>query len=134
MTGQLNILGIRGVPAAHGGFETFVHDLAPYLVGLGWKVIVYCQHERGDPDAPADGSEDDWNGVRRVHLHAPGHGALSTVIFDLRCVLDVLKRPGIDMVMGYNTAVFSILQRLAGRKVLIYFRRQYLRDCKCRYR
>jgi hypothetical protein len=29
---DLRILGTRGVPAAHGGFETFAEHLAPYLV------------------------------------------------------------------------------------------------------
>ncbi|MEE4465772.1 DUF1972 domain-containing protein, partial [Azotobacter chroococcum] len=40
---KLNILGIRGVPAQHGGFESFAEKLALYLVGQGWQVTVYCQ-------------------------------------------------------------------------------------------
>lgn len=37
---ELIITGIRGVPAAHGGFETFAENLALYLVAKGWKVSV----------------------------------------------------------------------------------------------
>ena len=34
---RLIINGIRGIPAAHGGFETFAEYLALYLVKKGWK-------------------------------------------------------------------------------------------------
>lgn len=119
MPGALNIMGIRGVPAAHGGFEVFAHNLAPFLVERGWDVTVYCQHDAHDPATPEDGFEDEWQGVRRVHFRAGGKGPASTITFDFRCTRDVLKRPGIDLVLGYNTAVFSLLQRLARRKVVM---------------
>ena len=45
------ILGIRGIPAGHGGFETFAARLAPQLVAGGWDVLVYCQEEAG-PGVP----------------------------------------------------------------------------------
>ena len=32
---SLRILGTRGVPAAHGGFETFAEHLSLYLAGRG---------------------------------------------------------------------------------------------------
>ncbi|BCO09743.1 hypothetical protein GF1_21190 [Desulfolithobacter dissulfuricans] len=60
---QLHIVGVRGVPAQHGGFETFAAKLAPYLAKEGWKVTVYCQ-ESGKGKA----REDSWEGVRRVHI------------------------------------------------------------------
>ncbi len=43
-TPTLRILGCRGVPAAHGGFETFAERLSLSLVKRGWRVIVYCQN------------------------------------------------------------------------------------------
>lgn len=109
----LNILGIRGIPASHGGFETFAERLALYLTQKGWDVTVYCQSEGG-----AGKSEDLWRGVRRRHMGAAG-GWLGTIEFDLKATLDVLGRPGIDLVLGYNTAVFQIAERLCGRYVLI---------------
>ena len=45
----LRILGTRGVPAAHGGFETFAEQLALYLVDKGWRVVVYCQDDGTGP-------------------------------------------------------------------------------------
>jgi len=40
---RVAILGCRGVPAAHGGFETFAERLALYLASAGWQVKVACQ-------------------------------------------------------------------------------------------
>ncbi len=112
---HLNILGTRGIPAAHGGFETFAERLALWLVRRGVSVSVYCQSER-----PEDrGREDCWRGVRRVHFAPPLGGAAGTMAFDLACIRHVLNRPGVDLVLGYNTAVFSVLQKLRGRRVFM---------------
>ncbi len=113
---QVNILGTRGIPAAHGGFETFAERLALFLVRQGIDVTVYCQ-----TDGPADlkGRVDFWKGIRRVHFGTRKSGAAGTMEFDLACVRHVLKQPGVDLVLGYNTAVFNTLQRLKGRRVFM---------------
>ena len=38
MKKALRILGTRGIPARHGGFETFAEKLALHLVSRGWDV------------------------------------------------------------------------------------------------
>lgn len=115
----LNILGIRGLPAAHGGFETFAAKLAPYLRDRNWIVNVYCQVEDGSVPSSAPYHEDDWDGIRRIHIGVKRSGPLGTIEFDWKCTQDVLERPGIDLVLGYNTALFTILQRLKGRRVIM---------------
>ena len=68
----LRILGTRGVPGAHGGFETFAEYLSLYLVQRGWRVVVYCQKEGSGPMY-----EDTWQGVERVCIpieQPGGHG------------------------------------------------------------
>jgi len=37
---EIAIMGIRGIPANYGGFETFAEELAPRLVKKGYGVIV----------------------------------------------------------------------------------------------
>ncbi|MEE9388264.1 MAG: DUF1972 domain-containing protein [Paracoccaceae bacterium] len=113
---HLNILGTRGIPAAHGGFETFAERLALYLVRSGFSVTVYCQS-----DGPLDlmGREDTWNGIHRVHFGTRRSGALGTMEFDQKCTRHVLKQPGVDLVLGYNTSVFNLLQKLKRRKVFM---------------
>ncbi len=106
----LNVLGTRGVPGAHGGYETFASHLAPYLVERGWQVNVYCQDDDG-----IDGFEDQWCGVNRIHFTPSAKGALGTMQFDAKCVRHVVKKPGVDLVLGYNTALFNIVQKLRGR-------------------
>lgn len=114
MRRSINILGTRGVPGSHGGYETFASRLAPFLAERDWDVSVYCQ----SPDL-AQGEVDEWEGVRRVHFSPRISGALGTMEFDARCVRDVIQRPGIDLVLGYNTAAFNLAQRLRGRTVIM---------------
>lgn len=115
----VNILGIRGVPGAHGGFETFATQLAPFLRDRGWQVNVYCQL---DPDKSGDmraDFEDEWEGIRRINFGVSKPGSMGSFLFDWKCVRDVLNRPGIDLLLGYNTALFNTIQRLYRRTVII---------------
>lgn len=114
---SINIMGTRGIPAAHGGFETFVERLAPYLLARGWKVTVYGQGE-GDPMLH-EPIVDDWNGIERRTFVPRRDGAVGTMEFDQACVRDVMRRPGVDLVLGYNTALFNVAQRLRGRRLVI---------------
>lgn len=111
---RLNILGIRGIPAMHGGFETFAEHLALYLVSRGWNVTVYCQ-EHGIGSV----YESEWFGVRRLHVPVNGHGSASTVCFDWKVAWHARSQPGLFITLGYNTAVFNILQRLSKQANLI---------------
>lgn len=105
----LRILGTRGVPAAHGGFETFAEHLALYLVQRGWRVIVYCQEEGSGPVF-----EDRWEGVERIHIPVAGDGPKSTIVFDWKATLHAAGRRDLCLTLGYNTAVFCALLRLKG--------------------
>ncbi len=106
---HLSILGIRGIPAAHGGFETFAEQLALYLVARDWQVTVYCQ-EQGSGAI----YETEWQGIRRVHLPVSGEGAFSTILFDWKSTRHATKHASQVLTLGYNTAVFGLLYRLAG--------------------
>ncbi len=116
---QVNIMGIRGIPAAHGGFETFAGRLAPYLRDRGWKVNVYCQLEPDPNGMLAPDFEDDWDGIHRIHLGTRQAGSVASMIFDWRCTVDVQRRQGVDLILGYNTAIFMIPSRLLGRRVVM---------------
>lgn len=111
---KIRILGTRGVPATHGGFETFAEHLALYLVRQGWEVIVYCQDDEGDAIF-----EDDWQGVRRVHIPIKQPGAAGTILFDWKSNLHAGKSNGLILTLGYNTAIFSLWFRLKGLNSII---------------
>lgn len=109
-TRSISIMGIRGLPARHGGFETFAAHLAPFLKAHGWDVTVYCQE---DGHAPV--RESMWNGIRRVHIAVGPDTALGTVKFDWACVSHALRdSPSMVLTLGYNTALFGVRLRLAG--------------------
>lgn len=110
----VRILGTRGVPAAHGGFETFAERLALYLVEHGWKVTVYCQEDGTGPIF-----EDTWEGVRRVRIPVNTPGAAGTIVFDWQSTFHAAKEKGLILTLGYNTAVFCALYRLKGLKNVI---------------
>jgi len=106
---NLSILGIRGIPAQHGGFETFAQYLSLYLIMKGWSVTVYCQIKKSDHN---ELFEDEWNGVRRINIPVGVEGALGTVIFDLKSTLHACKKEGVILTLGYNTSIFSIFYRM----------------------
>ena len=111
----LLILGTRGLPANHGGFETFAEKFALFLVERGWKVGVYCQEDVDQVSEPV--RTDTWRGITRFFVQTARKGGLAALDFDWKCVRDALKRPGVCLVLGYNGAAFLPILRLAGRKV-----------------
>ena len=114
MQKKINILGTRGIPASHGGFESFAEKLAPYLVEHGWEVVVYCQESGNQPI-----SEDVWNGVRLIKIAVNNEGPLGSFIFDWKSTCHAAKAGGLALTLGYNTAVFCFVHRLKGIKNLI---------------
>lgn len=113
MNRKLLILGTRGIPAQYGGFETYAERLALYLVGKGWEVTVYCQVEGKEL------REKYWKGIRLVHIPVKRDNAIGSIIFDFKSTLHAIQEEGIPLVLGYNTAIFSLLYRLKGRVNLI---------------
>ncbi len=105
---KLLILGTRGIPAMHGGFETFAEGFALDMVSRGWDVTVYCQLEVGDRI-----TETYWQSVRCVNIPVPYTTAIGTILFDLKSILHAVRQEGVVLTLGYNTAVFSILHRIA---------------------
>lgn len=104
---KLFILGTRGIPATHGGFETFAEKLSLHLVSKGWEVSVYCQEENN-----GEITESYWQGVHRIHIPVNLTGAKGTMIFDWLATRHALSQKGLFLTLGYNTAIFNLLQRV----------------------
>lgn len=109
MRRTIRILGSRGIPAEHGGFETFAECLALHLVSMQWDVTVYCQEEGRGPIV-----EDEWRGVRLVHVPVSQEGPLGTIVFDWKSSLHAARKQGLILTLGYNTALFCSLYRIKG--------------------
>jgi glycosyltransferase involved in cell wall biosynthesis len=100
------IVGTRGVPAKHGGFETFAEDLSLFLTARGHDVTVYCQAE-----STAALTTNQWHGVQCVAIPSADH-AVGTISYDWATTLDCSRRKGIVLTLGYNTGVFSLIYRV----------------------
>jgi glycosyltransferase involved in cell wall biosynthesis len=111
---RLAILGTRGIPACHGGFETFAEQVSRYLVAHGWSVTVYCQADR-----QSEVGESEWEGVRLVRIAAFGEGPVDTMWFDWCATWRAAREGGLVLTLGYNTAVFLLWLRLRGVTNLI---------------
>jgi glycosyltransferase involved in cell wall biosynthesis len=102
------ILGTRGVPSKHSGFETFAQDFALFLRSRNHEVTVYCQAAEDEL-----AREDTWNGIRRVLIPA-GKNSFGTMWFDWKAIKHSLQEKGVALTLGYNTGVFNLLYRFSG--------------------
>jgi glycosyltransferase involved in cell wall biosynthesis len=103
------ILGTRGVPSKHSGFETFAQDFALFLRSRDQDVTVYCQLPQDEA-----AREETWNGIRRVLIPA-GEGSVGTMQFDWKAIRHSLHENAVVLTLGYNTGVFNLLYRLSGK-------------------
>ena len=103
MIKSISIVGIRGIPASHGGFETFAEQLCLYLIERGWSVTVYCQQSISEKKL----YEDTWMGIRRVNIPIANSGALGTIVFDWKSIAHAVgEKAPLVLTLGYNTAIF----------------------------
>lgn len=97
---KIAILGTRGIPNNHGGFEQFAEYLSQYLVSNGHEVFVYNSHSHPYQDSS-------WNGVQIIHKSDPENsiGTIGQFIYDFNCIIDSRKR-GFDVVLqlGYTSS------------------------------
>ena len=106
---KLLILGTRGIPGNHGGFETFAERLALYLVRRGWRVTVYCQSDEDKLYYSV------WRGINLIHIPVPKDNSFWSILFDFKAAFHAMQQEGLILTLGYNTAVFSLLYRLRKR-------------------
>ena len=106
---KLSILGCRGIPGSHGGFETFAERLSLYLTDQGWEVTVYCEDYEGKKI-----SEAHWQGIRLIQIPVLKPSAAATILFDWKSTLHAAREGNLILTLGYNTALFCAWYRLKG--------------------
>jgi len=114
MSRTLFILGTRGIPANHGGFETFAEKLSLYLGDKDWTVYVFCQCTDNKDEKMTV-----WNGIHLIYVPVNIYGPLGTILYDLKVTIRALSLHGLFLTLGYNTAIFNLLQRINGQINLI---------------
>jgi glycosyltransferase involved in cell wall biosynthesis len=111
---RVAILGIRGIPADYGGFETFAGELAPRLVERGHDVTVYGR--RGAVNWP----ESHYRGVRLIILPTIHTKHLDTPVHTLLACAHAATQ-GYDVVLVCNAAnaLFTAILRIVGTPVVL---------------
>lgn len=97
---RIAILGTRGVPNNHGGFEQFAEYLAQGLTKRGHDIFVYNSHTHPY-------QEKLWNEVNIIHCFDAEHklGTAGQFVYDLNCILDSRKRNfDIILQLGYTSS------------------------------
>ena len=82
MKKNIYILGTRGLPANHGGFETFAEKLSLFLVKKRWNVFVYCQTTIKKKQKYTK-----WKNINLVNIYTKKDTPLNTIIFDLKSII-----------------------------------------------
>jgi glycosyltransferase involved in cell wall biosynthesis len=111
---KIAIIGMRGIPANYGGFETCAEETAVRLV-KDFDVFVFCRkHINQFPG-------DVYKGVRLIKLPSIRTKSLDTMTHTLLCVLYLTFTPSIKIVHLYNAAnaIFLPWLRLFGKKVYV---------------
>lgn len=111
---RIAILGIRGIPANYGGFETFAEHLATRLVARGHDVTVYCRAHYVSP------RELEFQGVRLKVLPTIRHKYFDTVVHTFLSALHAVPgRYDAALICNAANAPFASILRLTGTPVAL---------------
>ena len=110
---KIGILGTRGIPNYHGGFEQFAEFFASFLAEKGHEVYVYSSHLHPYKKSC-------FKGANIIHCYDPEDkiGTPGQFIYDLNCIMDSRKR-NFDILLQLGYTSNSIWHRLLPKKPII---------------
>jgi glycosyltransferase involved in cell wall biosynthesis len=110
---KIGILGTRGIPNHHGGFEQFAEFFALEAQKKGHDITVYNSNNHPY-------QESNYNGVNIIHCYDPENkiGTAGQFIYDLNCILNSRKQDfDIVLQLGYTSS--SIWFKLHPKKAIL---------------
>lgn len=110
---KIGILGTRGIPNHHGGFEQFAEFFSLFLAKNNYTIYVY-----NSSNHPYQ--EKTFHDVNIIHCYDPEDriGTVGQFIYDLNCILDSRKREfDIILQLGYTSS--SIWNRLLPKTSIV---------------
>src|SRR5829696_9010811 len=110
------VLGIRGLPANYGGFETCAEQITRIWSEQGHPVIVYCRRKHYPQKLERVGN------VRLKYTYSIALKSFDTLSHTLFSVLDLLIfERKVKLVHLYNTGngIFVPLLRMFGKRVIV---------------
>jgi len=111
---KIAIMGIRGIPARYGGFETLAEELAPRLVKRGHEVTVYGRSNIIKYKSKY------YKGVKIKIFPTISHKYLDTVFHTFLCTIHSLfERYHLILICNAANSIFSWIPRISGKKVVV---------------
>ncbi|MDC6366487.1 MULTISPECIES: DUF1972 domain-containing protein [Flavobacteriaceae] len=110
---KIAILGTRGIPNFHGGFEQFAEYFSVHMVEKGHEVYVYNSHSH-----PYQKKE--FNGVKILHQKDPENkiGTFGQFIYDLNCIRHS-RRQNFDIILQLGYTSSSVWGKLLPKSSVI---------------
>lgn len=107
---KIGILGTRGIPNYHGGFEQFAEFFASYMAQKGHDVYVYCSSNHPYQEAS-------FQGAHLIHCSDPEDsiGTAGQFIYDFHCIRDARNR-NFDVLLQLGYTSNSVWYRLLPKK------------------
>ncbi|MDO5655131.1 MAG: DUF1972 domain-containing protein [Flavobacteriaceae bacterium] len=96
---KIGILGTRGIPNHHGGFEQFAENFAVFAAQKGHEVFVYNSSLHPY-------KKNQFNQVKIIHCNDPEDkmGTAGQFIYDFNCIMDARKRNfDVLLQLGYTS-------------------------------
>ncbi len=110
---RIGIVGTRGIPNYHGGFEQFAEYFAVYGKQQGHDIFVYNSHNHPF-------QEKSFEGVEIIHCYDPEEkiGTAGQFIYDFNCIRDARKR-NFDVILQLGYTSSSIWGWLLPKKAVV---------------
>lgn len=110
---KLAILGTRGVPNFHGGFEQFAEYFSVHMAKQGHEVYVYNSHTHPY-------QEKKFEGVHILHQNDPENrlGTFGQFLYDFNCIVDARSR-GFDVILQLGYTSSSIWGKILPKQSII---------------
>ncbi|WP_370477434.1 DUF1972 domain-containing protein [Tamlana flava] len=110
---KIGILGTRGIPNYHGGFEQFTEYFSVYLYENGNDVYVY--NSSSHPY-----KKKDFKGVKIISCLDPEEkiGTMGQFVYDLNCILNARKQ-NFDIILQLGYTSNSVWYKFLPKKPLI---------------
>jgi len=111
---RIALLGIRGVPAKYGGFETCAEEIGKRLAAKGHEVLVYCRKGFYPEE------QEEYLGMRMIYLPELRWQPLETLSHTFISIINaVRKRVDICMVFNVANSPLLLIPLMFKRKVLL---------------
>ena len=112
MTKKVAIIGIVGLPAKYGGFETLVENITKYL-HKDFKFTIYCSSKTYNEKLYS------YNNCNLKYLSLKANGPQS-VFYDFFAMIDALKYADSLLILGVSGCLFiPIIKLIFSQKIIV---------------